>query len=283
MQWTEAEAYEDLSPSLAQRVFRRLETAIRRGDMRPGDRVYDHALARQYGVSRSPVREALQRLEYLGLIMVIPRRGTYVAALLSPEEAADLLEIREALEGVAARKAARRLPDVQIENMAREMEALRGRVKSAGFGYALDFHEWILEASGSAKLKSILRGIQGQVRLIRFRLPVTAARAAASLREHQAIFEAIRARDPEGAEACMRAHIQVGRENMLRHWGAQAMSEYTTVTRRAASGQRGTTRSEDLRGGMHLAARERLPQKVGPGRRRRAAKAHSAIHSGRKS
>jgi DNA-binding GntR family transcriptional regulator len=231
MQWTEAEAYEDLSPSLAQRVFRRLETAIRRGDMRPGDRVYDHALARQYGVSRSPVREALQRLEYLGLIMVIPRRGTYVAALLSPEEAADLLEIREALEGVAARKAARRLPDVQIENMAREMEALRGRVKSAGFGYALDFHEWILEASGSAKLKSILRGIQGQVRLIRFRLPVTAARAAASLREHQAIFEAIRARDPEGAEACMRAHIQVGRENMLRHWGAQAMSEYTTVTR----------------------------------------------------
>jgi DNA-binding GntR family transcriptional regulator len=211
------QTHQDWSSSLADRVFKLLEAAIKCGDMKPGDRVHDHRLAAEFGVSRSPVREALKRLEHYGLIRVLPRRGTYVAQLLSRAETSDLLEIREALEGIAARHAAQRLTATPVLVMRAQLEATVERVNAGEeFGYALDFHEWVLRGSGNQGLQPLLRTIHGQVRLMRFRSIVTSERAKQALRDHLDILEAIRDRNPVLAETRMRAHIRTSRENILR-------------------------------------------------------------------
>ncbi len=194
--------------------------------MKPGDRVYDHKFAREFGVSRSPVREALKRLEYCGLIQVIPRRGTYVSQLLSAEEVAELLEVREVLEGLAAHRAALHVSQGRIDPMQNELRKTGERLHASGeLGYGLDFHAWLVDAAGNAKLKSTLTAIQGQVRLVRFRVGATRERAEQALREHAEVLEAIQNREADLAEAKMRAHIRAGRENMLRLWP----SHHTTL------------------------------------------------------
>jgi len=234
---------QDWSSSLAEKVFRVLEAAIRRGDMKPGNRVYDYNLAKEFGVSRSPVREALKRLEYCGLIQVLPRRGTYVSQLLSAQEVAELLEVREVLEGLAARRAALHASHEQVEAIGNELRTTAQRLHATGeLGYGLDFHAWLLDASGNAKLKSTLTAIQGQVRLVRFRVGASRERAEQALHEHAEVREAIRNREADLAEARMRAHIRAGRENVLRSWPSPphqaGEAKVTPVTAAAAESRR---------------------------------------------
>jgi DNA-binding GntR family transcriptional regulator len=200
-------------------VFDILEEAIRRGDMKPGDRVYDQQLPVKYGVSRSPVREALKRLEYFGLIRVVPRRGTYVAQLTSRGETADLYEIREALEQIAARQAVQRCPATQVQVMRAKLEAAMHRLQAGEeFGYGLNFCEWVLERSGNRALQPLPRAIHGQARLIRFRSGACPVRAQQALRAHLKILDAICERNSALAETMMHAHIRGGCENVLGLW-----------------------------------------------------------------
>ncbi len=207
--------------SLAEKVFRILESAIWRGEMKPGDRVYDHQLAARFGISRSPVREALQRLEYNGLIRVAPRRGTYVVQITAAE-VADLMNVREALEGMAAREAALRVSEAAIQAMRQDLVALRDQAESSGLSeypqVSTDFHEWVVKVSGNPKIKTLMRAIQGQVHLIRFRSGASPDRAPRAVREHLDILNAIAQRDADLAEARIRAHIRTARDNILRMW-----------------------------------------------------------------
>jgi DNA-binding GntR family transcriptional regulator len=207
--------------SLAEKVFHIIESSIWRGEMKPGERVYDHRIAAQFGISRSPVREALKRLEHFGLIRVVPRRGTYVAQMTS-DEVADLMDIREALEGMAARKAALRVSAATVEAMRQELAPLRDRAETSGLSeypqVSTDFHDWVVETSGNPKIKTLMRAIQGQIHLIRFRSGASPERAPRAVREHLDILDAIAHRDADLAEARIRAHIRAARENILSVW-----------------------------------------------------------------
>ncbi len=208
--------------SLGEKFFHILEEAIWRGEMKPGDRVYDQRLAVQYGVSRSPVREALKRLEYCGLIRVLPRRGTFVVGMTSAE-VADLMDVRGAIEGMAASKAARRVSEAAIQAMRDKLVALQAQAEMGGlseYPHSEDFHAWVVEASGSPKITLLMRAIQGQIHLIRFRSGASSDRAPRALREHLDILDAIGRRDADLAEARMRAHIQSARDNFLSVWSS---------------------------------------------------------------
>src|SRR5690606_12292208 len=105
---------------LRELVFEVLREAIITGKLRPGERLMEVQLAEELGVSRTPVREAIRKLELEGLVLMIPRRGAYVAEI-SMKDIADVFEIRAALEGLAAQLAAERCTPEEIENLERSL------------------------------------------------------------------------------------------------------------------------------------------------------------------
>lgn len=116
----------DVHRTLREVVADEIREMIRRGDLRPGERLLEDRLAEQLGVSRNPVREAIRALENTGLVEVIPRRGAHVATL-DPERAVKLLELRSVLEAFAAQLAAQRRTAEQLE----EIRAVLAGIKTA--------------------------------------------------------------------------------------------------------------------------------------------------------
>ncbi|MBI4240225.1 MAG: GntR family transcriptional regulator [Candidatus Rokubacteria bacterium] len=205
--------------TLGQRAFDVLHEAIRLGQLPAGVRLNDVALARKLGVSRSPVREALKRLEYAGLVTVRPHRGTFVVNL-TKKQVVDILDVKEYLEALAVRLAAANLSPEQINELRKAFEDLEA--KGAGLAvddYLLtepfDFHVYVVEVSGNDRLISFMQTIHGQSRLIRLRLGLSKDRALVALEEHRAIFEAMAAGDADLAEERMRAHIRNARHYAL--------------------------------------------------------------------
>ena len=215
-----------IAPNLSALAFERLERAIMEGEIKPGERLSESALARRYGISRGPLREAIGQLEGRRLVERVSHQGARVVSL-SNADLLDLLTIREALEGMACRLAASRMTDAQIqrpeallEGPARDeaMKAGRGYFQAPGEG---DFHQIILDASGNARLKGMLDDeLYSLLRLYRHRMSMRPGRPAAALEEHREIVAALRTRDGDRAEAAMRAHIRSSRswiETLGRH------------------------------------------------------------------
>jgi DNA-binding GntR family transcriptional regulator len=207
--------------SLADHAFEKLVNAIVRGEIGPGERISEAQVARQLGISRGPLREALGRLEGRKLVERKPRIGVSVVGL-SKDDLDELFTVREALEGMACRLAATRLGDDEIDRLRRllarhqETEGLR-----RGTGYYQgsadeDFHFRIVRGSGSGRLiASLCDELYYQVRIYRYRSSMTPGRAAAAFEEHQQIVEALAARDPDRAEAAMRRHVANARANLV--------------------------------------------------------------------
>jgi len=194
---------------LAERVYRRIRDAIATGALPPRGRLSERELADTLNVSTSPVKAALRRLEAEGMVVTEPRRGTWVA--FAPEKLHEMGVIRAALEGVAARLAAERITDAQLAELRGVLEELR-RATAAGRTAALAeandrYHGLILEAADNVFLSNAVRALQGYYRMTRNRMQSVPLEAARAMKEHVAIFEAVRRRNPAGAEAAMRAHI----------------------------------------------------------------------------
>jgi DNA-binding GntR family transcriptional regulator len=207
--------------SLSEQAFEKLMNAIVRGEIEPGERISEAQVARQLGISRGPLREALGRLEGLKLVERKPRIGVSVIGL-SEDDLDELFTVREALEGMACRLAATSLSDDEIERLRRllahhqESEGLR-----QGTGYYQgsadeDFHFRIVRASGNGRLiKGLCDDLYYQLRIYRYRSSVAPGRAVAAFQEHLQIVEALAARDPDRAEAAMRRHIANARANLV--------------------------------------------------------------------
>jgi DNA-binding GntR family transcriptional regulator len=199
--------------SLVEIAFAHLVEAISAGEFEPGQRLSEAELARRFGISRGPLREALQRLEGR-LVTRRPRVGVRVIEL-SDEAIRDLFTIREALEGMAARLAVAnaRKTDVKSLRMLLSRHANDPALKS-GAAYRQgtfdsDFHGTILKLSGSAKLEALLLDhLYYQLRLYRYRSSAQPGRARIAFDEHIAIVDAIERNDPDAAERAMRAHIR---------------------------------------------------------------------------
>lgn len=200
--------------SLNDQVREALRDAILSGRFKPGDRLVEAKLATLFGVSRNPVREALKALGNEGIISIAPRRGAVVAEL-SESEAADVVELRAALEGFSARLAARRLNKEAGERL---QSVLRAGDEAAEQGDtdalpALNdvFHAELADASSNLVLAGIMRTLRAKTHWLF--ASVTKQRAVASWREHAAILRAVLDRDEEMAALLASRHVtSVGRD-----------------------------------------------------------------------
>jgi DNA-binding GntR family transcriptional regulator len=202
---------------LADRAYRELSRAIITGRIEPGTRLSVPELARQLDISRSPVREAVQRLIYDGLAENRGRRGAVVAEI-RPSDFLSLLEVRQLLEGFAARKAAatasdedvNRLRDVVARHRRQIEEGILEEVTHVEFDQA--FHSALRDIAANEDLTAILGRMQGRAHLSFATLWREPFRPENALAEHEAILEAVAAGDPEAAEAAACAHISAVRQ-----------------------------------------------------------------------
>lgn len=208
--------------TLADHVLRQIQSAIVKGEITPGSKISEPELARAYGISRGPLREALHRLEGQKLLVRIPHAGARVVSL-SRQELGELYQIRESLEGLACRQAAERLTPEQVEDLR---DVLREHERDEGFragrGYYLqegdyDFHYRIVQASGNKMLIRLLCDELYQLaRMYRIQHAGTPNRPVQAFAEHHRILDAIAEGDGELAEMLMRRHIRTSRLNIER-------------------------------------------------------------------
>ncbi|MEU0738980.1 GntR family transcriptional regulator [Streptomyces sp. NPDC006134] len=193
-----------------QHALARLRQAILRGEMAPAQRLVENELAEQFGVTRAGIRAALIDLEAQGLVERIRNRGSRVR-VVTAEEAVAITECRMALEGLCAAKAAVAASDEQLDELTGLGVAMS---KAVADGEPLaysdlnhELHTRIREFSGQRTAVELLERLDAQLVRHRFRLALRPGRPRQSLNEHLAVIEAIRARDPQAAEAAVRAHL----------------------------------------------------------------------------
>ncbi len=187
-----------------------LREAIVSGELLPSERLVEEDLSRRLGVGRAAVRMALVRLEHDGLVERERHRGARVRRV-SDEEAVEILEVRAALEGLAARQAAQRATpeDVRaLRRIVREMAALRERGDLMAVSDAnASLHRRILEISGHETVRRLSGMMISQIVRYQYRTVLLPGRPEKSHREHTAIVDAIAAGDGDAAERAMRRHL----------------------------------------------------------------------------
>lgn len=192
-----------------------LREAILSGEIAPGEPLSVPALSARFGVSRSPVREAVLAMAAEGLAVDRPRRGV-VAVDVGPNEADAIHEVREPLEGLAARLAARRIEGRTLralEMILTEQEAAVDERDEAGFFRTnTEFHALIARASGNAELPRLLGSLEGRMALALRRVASRPGHRKAALAEHRKVLKALAAGDRDEAESAMRRHLAATRK-----------------------------------------------------------------------
>ncbi len=211
--------------SLQERTYEALRAAILSGELIPGARLYEPVLAERLGVSRSPLREAVRRLQQDGLVEGRPRAGIYVAKV-SPEEVEDVYRLRAALEGTAAALAAERMTERELSELQRILDRLEAPDSLPDEVVVRDsdrFHEVIHRGAHSQRLSSLLAQLYGQIahfRNLTLRVP---GRAQQASHGHAALLRALIERDPVAAERLMRDHVDEARRTLLEHFETAAL------------------------------------------------------------
>jgi DNA-binding GntR family transcriptional regulator len=193
-------------------VYRELKNMILERKLEPGGKIYQDRLARQLGVSRTPLVNALKILEHEKLIIAKPRRG-YFVRLFSKEEMVQIFELREVLEGLAARRAARQATDSQRKKLQSFFQVFHDSDDFSNLkSYAAEdrgFHNYLI----SIAAKEFLAGILETYNVITFSYQVEQAEGlvrppAETIHEHRAIIDAICRKDESEAEALIRRHLR---------------------------------------------------------------------------
>lgn len=220
-----------LSPSTrstAGTLFSVLREAIIEGELASGTRLGEVELARRHGVARSTVREAIADLVGRGLAERRPNAGARVCQP-TPRELRELYELRESLEGMACRLAARNMSDTAIAGVRRllaDYEQTPGLREGTAYiqgEHDLDFHWRLADGSGNSILQDQLsRTLYDKLRIYRRQFGMVGPRAWPAHLEHQQIVAAIADRDPEMAEMLMRRHIRASLANIERRMDRSA-------------------------------------------------------------
>ncbi|MFG2030258.1 GntR family transcriptional regulator [Streptomyces sp. NPDC048825] len=193
-----------------QHALTQLRQAILRGEMAPAQRLVENELAEQFGVTRASVRAALIDLAAEGLVERIPNRGSRVR-LVTVEEAVAITECRMVLEGLCAAKAAVEATDDQLTELADLGTAMSKAVADGEpmtySGLNQELHAKIQQFSGQQVAVELLDRLNAQLVRHRFQLALRPGRPQQSVNEHLAMIEAIRARDPQAADAAARDHL----------------------------------------------------------------------------
>ena len=191
-------------------VFNTLRQAILRGELAPGERLMEIQLAERLGVSRTPIREAIRKLELEGLVLMVPRKGAEVARI-SEKSLRDVLEVRRSLEELATELACQRMSEEQIGELEAARDAFAAAVTSGDIMEMAEcdekFHDVIFDGTGNARLVQILNNLREQMYRYRLEYIKEADKRQILLLEHENIVKAIRARHVAEAREAMRGHI----------------------------------------------------------------------------
>ena len=197
--------------SLRGRVFQSIREDILSGRYEQNTELKEAAIGAELGVSRTPVREALRQLELEGLVTIIPNRGAYVN-MITAKDVQDIYVIRSMLEGLCARWATQSITDEQLDSMEETLCLSEYHTSKKNYEklYELDslFHEQLYEAGGSRILNHILSDFHDYVKMVRKVTISASGRSVTSTEEHRAIFEAIKEKDPDKAEALAKKHVK---------------------------------------------------------------------------
>ena len=200
-------------------VFETLRDAIITQVLKPGERLMEIQLADEMGVSRTPVREAIRKLELEGLVVMVPRKGAYVAGV-SMKDIHEVYEVRSALEMLAVSLAAERITDEELD--ALERQVLR-ESEAEESGENLDniiyidstFHDIIYQAAHNQRLVQFVNILQEQLQRFRAASLARPGRSKTALEEHKQIVEALSERNGELASRLAREHIENAENAMI--------------------------------------------------------------------
>lgn len=205
-------------------VFESLREAIIHGRLKPGERLMEVQLAEEMGVSRTPVREAIRKLELEGFVVMIPRKGAYVASI-SVKDIVDVFEVRAALEGLAAGLAAERATSDELEDMERAVHHIYEVSNGRDLGTLVEkdtvFHELIYKASRNQRLVQIVTHLKEQIQRFRTTSLAVPGRGKHAVEEHKGIVEAISERNVELAASLAREHIENAEQLLLSAMGEE--------------------------------------------------------------
>ena len=189
-------------------VFNTLRQAILRGELKPGERLMEIQLAERLGVSRTPIREAIRKLELEGLVLMIPRRGAEVAKI-SEKNLRDVLEVRRCLEELAVELACQRMDDEALERLALAHKKFMEVVKGTDMMQMAEaYHDVIYEATGNQRLIQLLNNIREQMYRYRLEYIKDAGKRQILVHEHERILAALQQHHVKEAKDAMREHIE---------------------------------------------------------------------------
>lgn len=205
--------------ALYQEVAERLRQRIFAHELTPGTWIDEQKLAEQYGISRTPLREALKVLASEGLVELRPRRGCYVTEI-SQQDLDDIFPLMAMLEGRCASEAVRRMSPADLAGLKDIHEQLESAARDgridAFFEANQEFHRRIQEASGNRWLLSVIQDLRKVLKLSRLHSLSLEGRLEQSLEEHRGIVAALTAGDAERAEKLMHDHLLSGREALAK-------------------------------------------------------------------
>lgn len=196
--------------SLHDEVVARLRELVLEGELAPGTRVPEKALCERFGVSRTPLREALKVLAAEGLVTLLPNRGAEVTRL-TPHEAEEMFAVMAVLEAAAGEAACARISDAEIAELSdlheQMLERFRAGDRPGYFELNQTIHRRIVEIAGNSVLSGIYGGLATRIRRARYAANLSPARWAEAVREHEAILAALAARDGKRLSRLMADHL----------------------------------------------------------------------------
>ncbi|MCH3960352.1 MAG: GntR family transcriptional regulator [Selenomonas sp.] len=222
-------------------VCESLREAIRKGILKPGERIMEIQLAEELGVSRTPVREAIRKLELEGYVVMMPRRGTYVANM-SIRDINEIFEIRTALESLSNGLAAEHITDEELEHLQRLLVIIGGYIKEGNMEKIvetdIEFHDLMYHAARNQRLVGIISNLRDQLTRFRTLSMSYPGRLEATLDEHKAIVEAIANGDRKLASKAAEKHMENSEKTLLQAMDAmkaQNMKSRSTAKKHSAA------------------------------------------------
>lgn len=191
-------------------VFYTLRQAILKGELEPGERLMEMQLAEQLGVSRTPIREAIRKLELEGLVLMIPRRGAIVAKI-TEKDLKDVLEVRASLERLSTKLACERMEEETIEELREAQEAFKAALRGDDITLQaqkdVEFHDVIYKSTNNLRLIQMLNNLREQMYRYRLEYLKDGTSHQKLVEEHEAIIEALSRRNTEETTNIMVGHV----------------------------------------------------------------------------
>ena len=192
-------------------VFNTLREAILKGELKPGERLMELQLAAKLGVSRTPIREAIRMLEQEGLAVTIPRKGAEVAKM-TEKDMEDVLQIREALDELAASIACEQISQEQLADLTNTMHEFEATIQTGNLKRIAEvdvkFHDIIYQSTGNPKLVNMLNNLREQMYRYRVEYLKDAANYPTLLKEHKEIVEGLMAKNKDKVTEVMHQHVK---------------------------------------------------------------------------